>query len=241
MACDGAMVMAGIDHWIDEIKDYRIEALVTLDQQRMHSTITGRIPDRLRIHLVPVLKKNVEWITIFDGSYQWVESRTADKVDVFKIKLSGLVDKKRPFDTSFYMMGSGLMNGEDFPETIRIFIRTYDLSVTCLDDRNLLTGKINTNKFKQYASKRQTPIDEKVVNRFIEQFRFIIIEFDPKNFNVMGYQLDSNHEGPKKQSMYKVKFNNLIINQGVANTTFEYSVPADVQPVDITEDIKSRN
>ena len=111
-----------------------------------------------------------------------MEVKTADKVNVFKIKLSGLIKKQRPFDTSFHMMGSDLMNGEDVPETLRIFIRTYNLSVTCLDDRILLSGRINANRFKGYASKRRTGTNEKFNNRFIEQFKFIVIEFNPEIF-----------------------------------------------------------
>ncbi|MCP4114003.1 MAG: hypothetical protein GY737_01120 [Desulfobacteraceae bacterium] len=240
MACDKAMVMAGIENWINNIKDYRVEALVTLDQQRMHSTITGKVPDRLRIRLVPGFQKEVEWMTIFDGKHQWVEVKAARNIEVFKVKLPGLVDKQRPFDTTFYMMGSGLMNGEGFPETIRSFIRTYDLSVTCLKDRTLLTGTINANKFKEYASKRKTRLDETVVNRFMKQFRFITIEFDPVDFHVTMYQLGSDNKDPQKQNMYKVKINNLIVNQGLPKTTFKYLVPKDVEPLDITEDIKSR-
>jgi len=56
----------------------------------------------------------------------------------------------------------------------------------------------------------------------------------------MGYQLGSNSEESEEQNMYKVKINNLIINQGVDGTAFEYSIPTDVQAVDITEEIKSR-
>ena len=241
-SCEEKAVKVKLDDWLVGIRDYRIKAIVEIEGQRLHSTIVGRVPDRLSIRLVPESKEKLVWTTIFDGNYQWVELRSDSNVDVFKIQLKPLIDKQRPFDTSYYIMGSGLMNGEDFPTSIRSLLSTYDLSVSCSQSVITLAGPVNKEKFKSYAKSRRTPQSDKVIERFFKQFGYLVLALDARSHQVTGYRLGvkegATNEISDKTSQFKVEFTEIRINQGGDPGKFEYVPPAGIVPTDITEQIR---
>ena len=241
-SCEEKAVEVKLGDWLNGIRDYRIKAIVEIEDQRLHSTIVGRVPDRLSIRLVPDSKENRVWTTVFDGDYQWVELRSDSNVDVFKIQLKPLIDKLRPFDTSYYIMGSGLMNGEDFPTSIRSLLSTYDLSASCSENAITLAGPVNKEKFKSYAKSRRTPQTDKVIERFFKQFGYLVLTLDARSHQVTGYRLGvkegATNEISDKTSLFKVEFTEIRINQGDNPGMFEYVPPTGIVPADITEQIR---
>jgi len=241
-SCEEKAVEVKLGDWLNGIRDYRIKALVEIEDQRLHSTIVGRVPDRLSIRLVPESKEKLVWTTIFDGNYQWVELRSDSNVDVFKIQLKPITDKQRPFDTSYYIMGSGLMNGEDFPTSIRSLLSTYDLSTSCSESAITLAGPVNKEKFKSYAKSRRTPQSDKVIERFFKQFGYLVLTLDARSHQVISYRLGvkegASNEISDKTSLFKVEFTEIRINKSGDPGMFEYVPPTGIVPTDLTEQIR---
>lgn len=241
--CDEETVKANLSDWIVGIRDYQIKAIIEIEGQRFHSAIDGRVPDRLSIRLVPESKERKDvWITEFDAHFQWVELRSGSNVDVFKIQLKPIIDKQRPFDTSYYIMGSGLMNGEDFPMSMQSLLSTYDLSARCTQSSIALAGPVNEEQFRGYAKTRRTPQADEAIEKFIKQFGFLVLTLDAGSHQVTGYQLGKKENASNlitdKTMMFNVEFTEITINQGGDTDRFEYEPPAGTVPTDITEQIK---
>jgi len=235
--CETAKVHDEVRRWLTQIRDYEVRARISLEGQDVGSRITGKLPDRLRMRLEMVLPAGrLIQTVVFDGEYQWVESKHPSSTQVFKIALAGLTTPERPFDTAYYLMGTGLLNGEGFPETIADLLSVYDLKASCVDDFVALSGPIDVHAFAEYAIKRRSGGQKASVERFAKEFGHLRIELEPDGYVVSRYAM-----GPSEgELLFTVDFQEIRTNQGVAAEAFEYRPPAGVEPEDITEAVKNQ-
>lgn len=170
-ACEKRKILAEIRHRLLGVEDYKIKALVSLEGVEVVSRITGKMPDRLRIRLeIPHPTGLTIVSAVFDGTNQWVETKKSSSTQVIKIYLAELTTPERPFDTSYYIMGTGLLNGEGYPETIATLLSVYDLKAACSDNVITLSGPINIEKFKEYAAKRRSMGYSNPVSKSLPRF-----------------------------------------------------------------------
>ena len=223
---------------LDEIKNYRFEAVVSMEDNVVVTQICGAKPNRLRIkqELNNGSKQYINTV-VFDGKYQWVESRQSDKIlQLSRIKLSKIVDKERPFDTGYYVYGAGIFAGEDFPSTVEILLSIYDLSAICSPDGLILSGRLNETKFEKYAATRKFANFNKehgFGDAFKRSFRYAIMVFGTTDYVLRKYTL-----GPsQKAEKIKVTFNQVKINSGISGDEFIFHIPGGIEPNDITSEL----
>jgi outer membrane lipoprotein-sorting protein len=235
--CEMSKVRAEANQWLSQIRDYEIRARVSLDGKKVDSRIIGKVPDRLQMQLEMIVPSGrLSQTVVFDGEYQWVESRNPLSTQVLKIALAELTTTDRPFDTSYYLMGTGLLNGEGFPETIMVLLSVYDLKASCDDDSVVLSGPINVQAFTEYAAGRRSRGQPTSVDRFAKEFGYLRIEFEREGYVVSGYTMAPS-EG---KSLFTVHFQQIQTNQGITVEAFDYTPPAGVEAEDITEAVKSQ-
>ena len=237
-ACEKRKILAEIRHRLLGVEDYKIEAVVSLEGVAVVSRITGKMPDRLRIRLEMPHPTGLTIVSaVFDGTNQWVETKKSSSTQVIKIDLAELTTPERPFDTSYYIMGTGLLNGEGYPETIATLLSVYDLKAACSDNVITLSGPINIEKFKEYAARRRSMgSQQSSIEKFAKVFGYLDLEFDTADLVIQKYTLGSAHG----KASFIVQFKDVQTNQGVGNDVFTYSLPSGAVPVDITEDLKDK-
>lgn len=155
-----------------------------------------------------------------------------------KIQLAKLTSPQRPFDSSYNVMGTGLLNGEGYPNTILALLSTYNLQAQCTKESINLSGRINIDAFKEYAKKvKYLASKSDNVERFARLFGFINLNFDTNNYTVRDYSFGADSNTVK----FHVRFSNFQINQGLEATVFRYSPPSGVTVTDITNDLIMKN
>lgn len=219
-----------------DIRSYQLKASVKIDDTVVLSKILGITPDRLRIEQSFNGGKDQVLITeVFDGRVQWIESRKSDKVQVLKINTDELVKNDRPFDTGYYLMGTGLINGEDFPSTIKILLSVYALSAKCHDNKIVLTGYLDQKNFDKYANSRKfKKANKPFLNDYKKRFCFAEIVVGYPDYGIQRYSL-----GPSNNTATIItNFNDIQTNLDGIEGAFHYKPPNGVQPSDITDEIK---
>lgn len=220
----------------NDIQSYQLDATVKMDGHAIFSEISGQPPDRLKVvQHVKQAPEPMQTTVVFDGKHQWVESKTSRKTQLLKIRSSELVSKKRPFDTGFYLMGTGLINGEDFPSTIKTLLSIYNLSSNCISGNVVLSGSLDPIKFNEYASKRRF---RKTFPLFIEKFKkrfgFVKITFSNPDYNIQGYSMGSSNSN----ETITVSFRNIAFNLAGIEAILDFQAPDGIQAVDITNNIR---
>jgi outer membrane lipoprotein-sorting protein len=233
--CSTPGLLAKIKSNITEIKDYQLQSRVFLDGDLVRSNIVGKLPNNMRISMtINQGDATIKQSTTFDGSFQWLETKSPNAIEVSKIKLKDVVSPERPFDTSFYMMGSGLLNGEDYPTSVSILISVYDVVASCSKSHIKLSGPLNVDKFTRYVNtKKPTGPSSARVKQFAELFPKVNILFDINTLELKEYTL-----GTKKNPQYfKANFYNAMFNRGLEKDAFAYTPPPGVSATDITKDL----
>ena len=219
-----------------EARSYQLKASVKIDDVVVFTKILGITPDRLRIEQSFGTGNDQLQITeVFDGRVQWIESRKSGKIQVLKINTDELVENDRPFDTGYYLMGTGLINGEDFPSTIKILLSVYALSVKCHHNKIVLTGYLDQTNLDKYANSRKFKMANKpFVEEYKKRFRFAEIVIGYPDYRILRYSL-----GPSNNTVtITTTFDDIRTNLNNIEGVFRYKPPNGVQPDDITDEIK---
>jgi outer membrane lipoprotein-sorting protein len=234
-ACSTVDIIEKINQALSGIKDYQFRSSVTIDGNQVISNIKGMPPNLMRIDMSIEQGSFVTHMTnIFDGTYQWVEIRYPSAVEVSKVELERVTIKDRPFDSSYYLMGSGLLNGEDYPSTVSTLISIYDLSAKCGQDEIELSGPLSIKKFIQYAGTKNSGASvEGRVKKYSDNFGVSHLFFNSKTFALNKYTLGTE----KNPDFFSAKYENFRFNKGLEANTFTYFPPEGVQPVNITNDL----
>lgn len=237
--CDPGVIKTGIQHWINSIRDYRLRADVTVKEAEItvNSHIIGVTARRLKA-VLEIQQNNLQvtQTTVFDGTFQWVESKSKLGTEVVKIQLAPLTFPARPFDTSFYLMGSGLLSGEDFPATLNSLLLVYDTEAHCIEGGKLeLSGRINPEAFKDYLAQSRYA-NPRMINmqRFVETFPHLHMLFNINDYHILGYSL-----GTVSDDALSFNVSELQVNQQIADAEFNYEPPEDVPIVDITDQVRN--
>jgi len=234
--CETATIEEEIRQWIAGIQDYELQARISFEGREADSSITGIHPDRLRMQLEMTTPSGQTIQTVvFDGKYQWIESRYPSSTQVSRITLAELTTPARPFDTSYYLMGTGLLNGEGFPETMAILLSVYNLEASCSDEYVTLSGPINIPSFNAYAAGRRPQGQPSIMEGFITKFGHLQIEFARDGYEISGYVMGPSEAEPA----LTVDFQDVRTNEGLGAGVFDYSPPPGIQPEDITEAVKN--
>ena len=219
-----------------DLRSYQLDATVEIDDHTIFSKITGRPPDRLKVaQQIKQGPEPMQITVVFDGEHQWVESRTSSKIQLLKIRSSELVSEKRPFDTGYYLMGTGLINGEDFPSTIKTLLCIYNLSSDCTSGNVVLSGYLNSQRFSEYTGKRRfRKTNAQFIEKFKKRFGFVKITFSYPDYKIQGYSMGSS----SSNETITVSFHNIAFNPAGIEAMLNYQVPGGVQPVDITNKVR---
>ena len=145
-ACAGG-VQAALAERMQNIQTYSLKTEVNTPHGIATSYIEGRAPNLLKISMAEGTQPYTYFTTVFDGNFQWLETRVEEEVSVLKVTLQEVTSKERPFDTSLALHGSGLLSGENFPSTITTLLTIYELEEKCIDSIISLSGRIRTDRF----------------------------------------------------------------------------------------------
>lgn len=221
---------------LNDIRSYQLDATVKMDGHTIFSEISGQPHDRLRV--AQHIKQDpapMQITMVFDGEHQWVESKTSSRTQLLKIRSSELVSNKNPFDTGYYLMGTGLINGEDFPTTVKTLLSIYNLSSDCISGNVVLSGSLDPIRFNLWASERRfRKTNAQFIEKFKKRFGFAKITFGYPDYHIQGYSMGSN----SSNETISVSFRNIAFNLADTEAGLNYQVPDGVQPVDITNKIK---
>lgn len=236
-ACDADTVVERLRQKLSELQAYRLETQVQVDESSIKTKIAGKQPDRLKLTMIPDNRSDRMTKAVFDGTHQWVQQGEGSEARALKVNLKKTTSDQRPFDTGYYLMGTGLLNGEDFPSTIQKLTSLYNLEAECSDSGIELTGTVKSDEFLSYAKKRNSPqTGTKNVERFKEQFGYLTLSLDHENLMVQGYSM-----GPSSTNQrLKVSFSNIELNPDLNENTFDYTAPNGVEIRDITKTILNR-
>ncbi len=202
--CETKQVITKILQKIDEIKSYDVKITSTYEHMKSSSLVSGVMPDKMYLkQILYTPRGEARTITVFDGNYQWVDIRSDDKRQIYKIKLNKVTKPGRPFDTSFNIYGTGLLSGEDYSGTLVNLLSFYDLTASCSKEHILLSGPIDKNLFKQYVIKKRKSSSGSI-DQFIGLFGFINIEVDSKSNMVNGYSMGPSRLKMKLDAIFQV-------------------------------------
>lgn len=238
--CDDlAVIKKNILNSLNSVDTYQLNATVAMDGKVFPSQIAGKLPNRLRItQKIHHNSEELDTTVVFDGRHQWVESKLSKKIlQVIKIRLSEVVDSTRPFDTGYYLQGTGIFSGEDFPSTVKILLSIYKLTITCTSDKIVLSGHLNEKKFEDYASKRKFAKLNKVRgfrDQFKKNFKYASLLFSRNDYLLRGYLLGSSDKNEKVTVIIK----DVKTNIDCLEDEFEYQIPNGIVPNDITDELK---
>ena len=238
-ACDVKKVKSNILSHLESVRDYQFTTEVLFDGTFANSQVKGKRPNQLYIQLsIQPPSKPLIITTVYDGIHQWVESKNSSMTHVMKIQLAKLTSPQRPFDSSYNVMGTGLLNGEGYPDTISVLLATYNLQAQCTNESINLSGRINVDAFKKYAKTvKFLAFKSDNVERFARLFGFINLNFDSNHYTVRDYSFGADSNTVK----FHVKFSSFQINQGLDDMVFRYSPPSGVTVIDITNDLVMQN
>lgn len=240
-ACEAVDIIGKIQHRLSEVKDYKLEASIKLKDEQFSSQITGKEPNRLNIRLeMPKSSFYKTQSTCFDGTFQWVELVAPSSTQVYKVQLSEVIVPGRPFDTSYYIMGSGLFNGEGYVETIELLLSLYNLEAVCSSSTIKLQGPVIFDKYKQYLLQKRSSAGKDpseilpYIKQFTQSFGYLRMEFSAKDYIIQKYSLGTE----QNKEEFTVQFKKVSINQNIKNEVFSYTPPSGIETTDITKDIK---
>jgi len=224
---------------IDEINSYSIDAVVSINGKIVTSKIYGKRPNSLCI--IQIIPKGADELVnkvVYDDRYQWVETKILNKiVQISKIELSKIVDHERPFDTGYYIMGTGLFSGEDFPSTVKALLSIYDLTAKCSKNRIILSGYLNSDSFLKYIMDRKFAGMKKkhgYIERFKKSFKYARLVFEFPDNLLREYSLGPTDKG----ETIKIVFKKINLNPKLLDDKIKYKPPTGMEVIDITESLR---
>jgi len=233
-ACNTNLIIKNITSKLSTISDYKLNIAVKFGSNNITSKIIGKTPNKLKITQKIHTTPPHNYIAVFDGKYQWVESKQNNHTQIVKLNISELTKKNRPYDTGYYLMGTGLLNGEDYIGTLTTLLNTYDFTSICNNNIIILSGIINTNKFKYYALNIKSKTQNiKNIKKYIEKFNKINIVTKKGNVGIYGYKFLSDNNN----ILFEAVFNNIRLNSKISNSEFLYIPPKGVNVIDITKQL----
>ena len=168
--CNSDKIIANLQNTVSNIKTYNVTIITQFKGIKSKSFVSGVTPNKLYLKQdLYTPQGNATTTSVFDGKYQWVDITTPKSRHIYKINLSKTTKPNRPFDTSYNIYGTGLLSGEDYPGTLKNLVNLYKLKAHCSKDTTLLSGHIDKDKFKAYASSRNIANPD-YINKFIKLF-----------------------------------------------------------------------
>jgi len=237
--CNINLIKNNLTRKFNNITDYKTDIRVKFEGLTVMSNVIGLKPDKMKIQQVIVTPEySISYLEVFDGKYQYVESRRDKLIQVVKLHVSKLSKRTRPFDTGYYLMGTGLLNGEDYIGTFVKLLNLYNLESTCNKNTLILSGKINVVKFRNYALNIKTKRSSiEYINKYTNKFGYFSIEVNKVNMDVYNYKLGSSD----KNIIFEASFSNANFNQNIDSDVFLYTPPSGVTVADITSEVKINN
>ena len=219
---------------ISSIIDYKFNLKATTSDTNILTEVFGQPPDKLKT--ITTFDDTIDSTTtnLYDGNYQWVVTRRGKHKQTIRINLSKTTNRKMPFDTNYYIFGTGLLSGEDYIGTIRNLLSIYNFRAKCDKEKILFIGEINPHNFKEYAKNKKSFKKNKAqIISFLKRFSNLLISFKKNGFLPIEYTLGN----PHKPNLFHVVFSDFIINQGLSSNTFKYKPIKDNEPIDITKSL----
>lgn len=234
--CNTDKIIANLQNTVSNIKTYNVTIITHFKGVKSESLVYGVTPNKLYLKQdLSTPQGNASTTTVFDGKYQWVDITTPESRQIYKINLNKTTKPNRPFDTSYNLYGTGLLSGEDYPGTLKNLINLYKLKAHCSKETTLLSGHIDKNKFKAYASSRNITNPD-YINKFIKLFGYIELALEPNVSNIESYSMGAG----KSKIDLTASFRKKTINQNVNTKLFQFKTPSGIVAADITDEILSR-
>ena len=237
-ACDGGAIIEQLNERLSGLKSYKLNTEVEFQGASGKSEIVGKRPDRLRIDMsIDTPSGSRRSITVYDGTHQWLQKGEGSRAQVLKINLRRTTSEERPFDTGYYMMGSGLLNGEGLVSTIENLTSIYDLQAECGETGISLKGPLLPGEFENFADQRNSPQSgTRNIERFKREFSYLELSLTPQDLLMKGYSI-----GPSSDNeMISVTFSDVELNPELREGVFDYTPPEGAKPRDVTSMILNR-
>ena len=236
--CDADTIIKDLHERLSTLTSYKLKTDVRFMGESAKAEIIGKQPDRLKITMAVDSRSGPRRSkAIFDGTHQWVQKGESSEAQVLKIDLRKTTSDQRPFDTGYYMMGSGLLNGEGFPSTVRNLTSLYELEAKCNESRIQLAGPLLPDQFEEFADKRNTTqSDGKLVERFKKQFGYLNLTLSSNNHMIKGYSIGPSPE----KAQINASFSEINLNPKLEDNTFDYNPPNGTKAQDITDLVLNR-
>lgn len=235
--CDAASLEASIRKQLDDIRSYKLVAQISANKFKAVSDIQGRLPSRLRIEMKMTEPAGRDrWIHIYDGKHQWAEHHTEGGLMVYRIRLKLVASPERPFDSGYFLMGSGLLTGEDYPSTLRTLLTIYQMTGQCTPTGAMLHGVLDHEKLHHYInSKKHVQDPVRMAKRFAMEFPLATLRLKADPLIVKGYEL-----GSQDRTNLSVTFDKVLLNAVIPPSRFDYTERSEVEVMDITDQIRDQ-
>lgn len=240
--CNAKLVKEDMINKLEGVTHYKTDIIVKFDDFNVKSNVVGKKYADSKSAKMKIKQKiktteyALNYLTVFDGEFQWVESRRDDFMQVVKLKISSLTQHDRPFDTGYYLMGTGLLNGEDYVGTFINLLNFYDLDAVCTSRTIILSGVINKEKFSHYALNTKTKkSNNEYISKYIKEFGHLSLEIDKKNLTVNSYKIGHSSKG----AIFEALFSDTDLKADIDDKVFLYTPPSGVKVLDITAEVKN--
>ncbi len=234
--CDAKKIRSALLSRIDKIKNYKTDITVTVDQVISETHVMGISGKTLLINQeIKAPKYSIVNNVVFDGSTQWVESSRASAKQVLKLTISELTSSMRPFDTGYYITGTGLLSGEDYVGTLKTLLNIFSLKINCSQSAINISGQVDKSAYTNYVKNIKTKkSSDKFIQQFITQFGYLKAQFSRKEMKLEKYSLGSS----LNDTNFSAVFRNTEYNVNGKEMSIKYQLPKNTQAIDITSQIK---
>jgi len=231
--CNSGAAISKFHEYFSHIEDYDVSGQVFTSDKSLviKSNFRGVLNKFFKISQA-ISQGDFEqtFTAVYDGNYQWIESRSAGVKKISKIALGRVTKKSKPFDTGYYIMGTGLINGEDYPGTLKFLLSNYDLAASCSGNQFHLQGSLNKQAYVDYIKNSSWSKNKlRSLDQFVEQFQFAEI-FINNEGELIKYSI-----GEDKHPIFTFKVIKSKINQGLMEGAFKFQIPENAEVEDITK------
>ena len=182
------------------------------------------------------------FVVVFDGTWQWVQTTREEATSVLKVRIREVSPdpSTQPFNTGFFVTGSGLVAGEDLPGTVVSLVKMYDMRQLPADDERVekdqfvFVGKLRNSEFERYLERTQQTIPPGAEGVGMEMRSWGIFRFSKKNLRLLSFQLGESAE--RITCITRIRYRK--VNHELPKDAFEYAPPDGVEVQDVTAQVR---
>jgi len=209
-----------------------------------NTSVVGETGKRMRVDMIPAIPMgggDVGLRIIFDGVWQWIESRSPMGTTVVRLRIDKVSPDAahQPFNTFYFIKGSGLMRGEDFPRTVASLLKMYDPKQLPASDARarpgqiVLVGQLREDRFAEYLRRTRQVMAPDTQAVPMKNESAGLFRFSRESLRLLEFQIGASQDNPSVLTQISYK----SVNGDLPEDTFKYTPPAGAKVKDITDDV----